>query len=310
MPNRRTIHLASVSIALAAMLTFQAAAWGQAKTLAISDVKIAKTLNESVKDEGKKASLGRVSEAMDSQMIDRFQQTRKFKIIARSDLDSLLKEQGLADSGNVDTTDPNAAKSFMIKGVEFLLITTIDDFQDFNEEANFAAIGEKATKRVIRLSAIGKLYNSTTGELLESTNLQISNKDIVSKRNYSTTDGKLSDALLLKTARDMADKMANRVADVIFPAKIIALTGQQVTINRGDGTDIAVGQVWIVHKLGEMLKDPDTGEVLGREELQIGKIRVTSVQPKMSKGEIIEGNGVTTGDLLRLVEPEGQAQKE
>lgn len=272
---------------------------GGLKTLGISDVNVGKRLAEAVKDSGKIASLGRVAQAMDGQLIDRFQNTRKFKIVARSDLDTILKEQGLAESGNVDSNDPAAAKSFKLKGVQYLLVTSIDDFQDFVEEANFQALNQKATKRVIRLSVVGKLYDSTTGELLESTNFQISNKDISERRNYSTTDGQLSDALLTKTARDMADKMANRVVDVIFPAKVIAVTNSQITINRGDGTDIAVGQIWLVHHLGQQLKDPDTGEILGREEIQTGKVRITSVEPKISKGEIIEGTGIEAGALLR-----------
>jgi hypothetical protein len=90
------------------------------------------------------------------------------------------------------------------------------------------------------------------------------------------------------------------VTDVIYPARAIAVSGAQVTINRGDGTNIAAGQTWGVFRLGEELKDPDTGESLGREETLVGKVRIMSVQPKTAKAEVVEGSGIAVGDLLRL----------
>jgi hypothetical protein len=97
-----------------------------------------------------------------------------------------------------------------------------------------------------------------------------------------------------------ANAMANRIADVIYPAKVISKLDNTVTINRGDGTDIAVGQVWNVWALGAELKDPDTGEVLGRERLAVGKVRITQVDPKTSMADIIEDKGVAPGAMLQV----------
>lgn len=272
------------------------------KTLGVSDVKVSPTLQASTNQSGKGASLGRVAEAMDGQLIAAVSASRKFKVVARSDLDSLLKEQGFAGSGNVDLNDKAAAQSFKIRGLNYLVVTTIDDFQDFVEQAEFAAIGERATKRVIRLSCVAKIIDSTTGEVLEAPNFQISERDTSRKPGTSTTDGELSDLLMLQAARQMSELIANRVADVVFPAKIIALTGKQATINRGDGTSVAVGQIWDVFALGEEMLDPDTGEVLGQEETKVGAIRVTSVLPKFSKAEITEtvlGQSIAIGQIIR-----------
>ncbi len=270
------------------------------KSLGIGDVKITKALAEVNTAAGKKASLARVAQALDGQLINRFAETRKFRIIARSDLDALMQEQGFVASGSVDSNDASAAQSFKISGVEYLLVTSIDDFQDLTEEATFQSLGEKAIKRTIRISAIGKLYQTTTGELLESTNQQVEGKGFVEVRGNTVADGSTTDALLLQTARTLADRMSNRVVDVIFPARIIAVTGSQVTINRGDGTGIAPGQTWVVHKLGPMMVDPDTGAALGREEVTIGKVRINSVEPKFAKAEIISGNQIEVGGLLRM----------
>lgn len=278
-------------------------------TMGVADVKIEPMLIKSTKDATKIQSLGRVAEAMDGQLIDRLHNSRKFIMSSRSDLDAIMKEQNLASSGNVDENDPNAAKSFKLKGIQYLLVMTIDDFQDFVEHATFAGTGEQATKRVVRLSAVGKIYDATTGVILETTNIQLGPgdpdykkiRDISSKRSYTTTEGNLSDQLLLTAARLMADRMANRVLDVLFPAKVIAKLDQQVLINRGDGTDIKIGEVWNVYALGQEMIDPDTGISLGAAEVNAGSVEVTDVQPLFARAKIVKDFGIDKGQILRRV---------
>jgi hypothetical protein len=67
---------------------------------------------------------------------------------------------------------------------------------------------------------------------------------------------------------------------------------------------VTVGQIWTANAPGKELKDPDTGEVLGVEEVPIGKVRITEVLPKFSKGEIVEDLGVAVGTILRLPSPD------
>jgi hypothetical protein len=55
-----------------------------------------------------------------------------------------------------------------------------------------------------------------------------------------------------------------------------------------------------VFAVGEELIDPDTKESLGREEVLVGKARITNVQPKLSTAELLEDTGVDKGAVLRL----------
>ena len=45
--------------------------------------------------------------------------------------------------------------------------------------------------------------------------------------------------------------------------------------------------------------DPDTKESLGREEVKVGKVKVTQVNPKTSQAEILEDTGIDAGAILR-----------
>lgn len=273
--------------------------WAQKETLGVSTVKPTPAVAQSVEKMGKMVMMDRVIQSLDGQLIDRINSTRKFEVVARSDLRDVLKEQEFAVSGNVETHDKSSAQQFKISGVKHLLVTTVDDFQDYNEVATFQATGRSATKRVIRLSCTGKIYDSTTGKLLESANFQISNKDFTENRTYSTRDSELSDELMVAIAREMASKIANRVIDVIFPPKVLSRRDKQITINRGDGTDIAIGQIWDVFAVGEELIDPDTNENLGREEVVVGKIKITRVLPKTSTAEVLEDYGIDKSAILR-----------
>lgn len=267
------------------------AGWAQTpglKKLAISDVTVTSGLTAANAAGGKSISLSRVAEALDGQLLDRIQSTRKFEIIARSDLSALLKEADFANN------------KFQISNVDYLLVTSIDDFQDHKETKNFAALGKTVTVRTIRFGAIGKVYDGATGRLIESTNFSLvhTQPDDVSGNNVR--DGDLSDNLLRTITKDMAEKVAVRIADVIFPARIISKLDKQVTINRGEGSGVAIGQLWNVFALGADLVDPDTGVSLGKEEMQVGTVRITQVNPKTSIGQIVEDNGVDKLAILRL----------
>jgi hypothetical protein len=221
-------------------------------------------------------------------------------VVGRSDLDNVIKEQDLGASGNVDAK--TAAQAGKLTGAKYLLVATVDDYQDYVEKATFAGTGDTATKRVFRFSIVGKIYDSTTGKLLESANFQTGNdefKQIQQERNYSVKDGELSDEMMVAVSRSMAEKIANHVADVIFPIKVLIKGDNEVTINRGEGAGVAVGDTFNVFALGQELIDPDTKESLGRQEVKVGQVKITEVDPKFSKAQVLQDTGIDKGAILR-----------
>jgi curli biogenesis system outer membrane secretion channel CsgG len=310
----------SLAVAGLALLPLLAAAQEKA-TLAISSIKPTAALSSAmntrtttttnVKDaDGSakhealtfdtKEELNRIIQSLDSQLIDRVNATRKFDVVGRSDLADVIKEQDLGASGNVDSK--TAAKAGKLAGAKYLLVATVDDFDDYIEKATFAGTGQTATKRVFRFSIVGKLYDSTTGKLIESANFQTGNdefKQIQMDRNYTEKNGELSDEMMVGIARSMAEKIALHITDVIFPAKVLIKRDNIVTINRGAGGGVAEGDVFNVFAQGEELKDPDTGESLGREEVKVGQVKISQVNAKTSQAQVMEDTGIDKGAVLR-----------
>jgi len=55
-----------------------------------------------------------------------------------------------------------------------------------------------------------------------------------------------------------------------------------IAINKGCDDGVAVGQRYLVYKLGKELFDPETKENLGQLEIVCGEAKVTHVQPRIS----------------------------
>ena len=250
--------------------------------------------------------LERLLAAFDSQLVDRFAATRKFEVVARRDLLQLQQEQELAGSGNVDADDNQAAEAFKLAGCKYLVVVEVDTFQDVRRRLRLEARGTELEKRIIQFGAVAKLYDTTSGALLESYNDVVEIDAIEGTQLREEGEG----TMLARTVRDaagvFAQRAASRVSDAVFPAKIIAARNGYFTINRGDGTDVRVGDRFTVYAVDEQpLIDPDTGEVLGQNEFPLGEVRVIRVEPKFCQAVAVGDDlGIDTGMVVRLSPPE------
>jgi hypothetical protein len=274
----------------------------QMETLVVGKIKIGDALAQAAGAEGRSNQLARVAEAMDSQFNAALAATKKFKIVAGSNLDQIMAQQKRGGSGLYSSEDANAVKIGELRPAKYVVVPTIDDFQDVGETLRSEGHEEMATARRIRISVVATLYDINTGEEKETANIQVSDRKATQEQVGIAKTGDFKEELLHTLVMRAANQSAAHVVDWVFPAKIIARTDKTVTINRGKGSTVEIGQVWDVFALGEEMKDPDTGASLGREEVAAGKVRVTSITPMFSKAEVIEDLGVDKGQIVRLHE--------
>ena len=282
----RILIVGAVMLAMGA----QAQATGPA-TLSVEKIHAKPALHKSMEFSGKALALDRVTEAFDTQLMDRLNASRKFKVTAVSDQADLLKAVNRANQATE------------VKTLSYGLIATLDDFEDSTERMELKSLNKVGMKRKIRLSVVAKIYNLAVDppELFETANIQVLKKDDRMDAAELQKNAEMTDELLLVAVRDASQQISERVLNVAFPAKVLARTDKTITINRGDATGAEVGQIWTVMSQGKTLTDPDTGEVLGREEGVVGKARVISVLPKLCTAELLEGaDKVTDGMVVRL----------
>jgi hypothetical protein len=90
-----------------------------------------------------------------------------------------------------------------------------------------------------------------------------------------------------------------KAGETAFPIQVLEKDKNELTINRGSDTGIQVGQVYTIEIVGKEIKDPGTGEVLGREEIPVGKAAIDELHPKFSKARVLYDSGIENGAILR-----------
>jgi curli biogenesis system outer membrane secretion channel CsgG len=269
--------------------------------LAVREIQVQPGVLEAARRQGQADALNQIVQAADGQLIQAVLDTRRFDIVARSDLSTVLREQNLADSGLLDPADPQTARAFALAGARYVATVSVDNFQDAVARADFSGGLGRTTmeRRTVQLLASLRLYDTSTGVLLDSTTIRLEESDVRETLPGATEEGRLTNALLGAVAESFARQAANAVMDRLAPAKVIAYTAGQITLNRAEGTGIAPGQFWRVFHPGRELIDPDTGERLGTEEIPVGWARILEVNPRFSTAQALEDTGIDIGAVMR-----------
>ncbi len=279
------------------------------ESLGVVPAKVTPAVDAKVRQSGRTLELQSFTQALENRLTEALTSSRKFKVVTRGDLDAVLAEQNLAASGNLNPDDPQLAQRFKLAGVKSILLVTIDDFQDRNEEFKSEALGQSISRRTIRIAAAAKLIDTTTGQVSESVSIPaVTQDDVRGMLAKLRTTADRADAIAPELARLVSARIAQRLVDARFPAKVLAKSPDGVvTFNRGDGSGVQTGQQWGVYAVGEALVDPDTGESLGAEEVLIGRAIVTEVEAKFAKARLLQDQGVERGAILRPVPAAGEA---
>jgi curli biogenesis system outer membrane secretion channel CsgG len=274
--------------------------------LAIRQIAATPAVTSQARSEGAADALAQVEQGADSQLMDAINATRRFELVARADLPSVIKEQDLTQSGNANAMDPQAAQAFRLAGARYVATVTLTNFQDITERTDLLnQFGtSKAERRTIDLQATVKVFDSTAGTLFRSVTVTVSEAATNEILPGVEQKGSKTNVVLANATRRLAVEAANAIADSLAPARVVGYTLGQVTMNRGIENGISVGQVYEVFVPGSAMVDPDTGEQLGAEEIHVGWAKVTVVEPRTSRLQAIEDMGIDRGASLRL-RPEG-----
>ena len=229
--------------------------------------------------------------------------TGMFDMYTRAEMDKVLKEQALGQTGMV--TAQSAAKTGQLIGVNTIAIGTITEFGEKVDGVNvfFLAGGKKSTARVV---IDVQLVDTTTGRIIKALSATGEEGNVgislfVVSGGTSLDDTKVGKALrkaIKKLTADVSAEMQN----VPWSGRIVKADAREVYINAGAASNMQSGMKFLVYSAGEELVDPETGESLGKEESLAGEVMVTSVLEKVSKAAIVSGMGFSKGDVVRMKE--------
>jgi curli biogenesis system outer membrane secretion channel CsgG len=326
---KKTWLVASVSLL---MLTFAAAAWGQAapaprkKRIAIMDFDYA-TVHAGVAGIfGQDIDIGKgVADLLVTDLV----KDGSYSVIERKALDKILAEQNFSNS---DRANPaSAAKIGKLLGVDAILVGSITQFG--NETKNLGlggagggllghglgGFGHKNSKAIVGLSA--RLVDIDTGEILsvaegkgESSRSSTSMLggggnwhgfgggavDFGSSDFQSTIIGEATKLATDQLTTDVVagkDKLQART--IVVQGLVAAVDGGQVILNVGGKAGVKVGDELSVERVSKEIKDPATGQVLRRLSSPIGVVKVTDVDDVSSVCTAVSGTGFKVGDAVK-----------
>lgn len=275
--------------------------------------------------------LDTISHTLDVQLADRFEAEHMFAVMESDDLESAIPPKG---NQPYNLKDLETARRFKQAGVSYLLVTTLEDLKNEivdkaqgrvayqTDRANLqgerrksknetdSAVASSAQKtqgqfdahRVIEQSVFltvrCRLFDVASGNLLDSANYSFAtNRTYIALAQGSKEVSAID--LFEVAAKNISAWAVARELEAVFPITVLEKNDKEITINRGSDSGLHLGQVYNLYAIGKEIKDPVTGEILGHDEVTIGRVSISELQPKFSKAKIWEDNGITSGSILR-----------
>lgn len=206
--------------------------------------------------------------AIQNRVIDYLTQTRRFAMIDRNNIADTQTELNYIATSGMATRE--LARLGNKVGTDYLVVMILRELN--------TNIYQKKMKTNNRIKEIKQVVGEVSVRILDVATSQIKFSDTIliqSDRDYRAL------------AKDGGRIIGQTIQNAIYPARIVAIDGDAVTIGQGGKTFVR-NEIYELVQLGERMIDPYTKESLGFQEIPIGKIKIERVQSKQSTGRIIE----------------------
>ena len=253
-------------------------------------------------------------------LVDRLVTTKRYHVIERPELNSVLEELRFQTSGM--TREQRRAVLGRIKNVEYLIKGTVTDFGHLSttsgafKSSSFRFFGAQA------VAVVGMTFyvvDVESGEIITSQSLEeaVRATDVAVAGEYKGVS--LGGRVFYRTPLGRAtskvmDRAVEKVTQTIAGRRWrpkIATLGEDglVILNGGLNRKVRRGQEYAVLELGTAIVDPDTGDEIGRLSSKVlGRLRIREVQKGYSTAQLIEGDAAMlhVGLTCKLVKQAGK----
>lgn len=224
--------------------------------------------------------------------------TDKFRLIEREQLNKVLQEQDFGDGGRIDAA--TAAQIGKVLGVQYLVMGRVTEFT-FKSSGGGAISGKKGAglgvkTTTARVTLDARLVETSTAEILAGVKGSGEKKQTNFGLVYDWEAMAFGSDEFRKTnlgvaLREAIDKVAEGLSEKAYanpqPVAPIAglvayVAGNKIYINLGSSDGVQPGMVFIVYHLIDLVKDPQTGEVIDEISEPVAEISVAEVKEKAS----------------------------
>lgn len=96
--------------------------------------------------------------------------------------------------------------------------------------------------------------------------------------------------------------MLQQLPNFSWTGSVVMVKGDKVYVNRGSREGVEVGQTFTVGDV-EVLRDPDTGEVLDESMTEVARLTVSQVKEKLSICDVTSGNKAAVSKGMTIHQP-------
>ena len=211
-----------------------------------------------------KGDPGMASDMVYDNLIDAFVDQERFNIVTRGDeLEAVLREQKLSQTDLVDKK--TAVRVGRLVAAETILMGTVRETND-------------------TIEIYARLVNTESSSIMES-------KDVFSQDKSLPQLQYMTNGLALKLKHSFP----------LVEGMVIQVKGNEIYADFGSFKRIKKEMRFIVFQMGEVIKHPVTGKILGSETKELGVATVVSVFEEMSIGKLIadfEIDDINVQDLV------------
>jgi TolB-like protein len=208
-----------------------------------------------------KNDVARFGDDLTDKMVSQLVNLRRFKVIERTALDKVLKEQQLQVSGVVD--DATAVKVGRVAGADAIVVANVVQ-RDNATRVSARVIDTETSETIV---ARGENVNGSSFDEFE------------------------------RAVDNLAIAIYNELP--IVEGSIIKVDKDTYFIDAGSQKGIRKGSKCVAFRAGENILHPTTGEVLGKRVTKLGELVVIQVQPKLSQVRVVDKDEeIKVGDKI------------
>lgn len=265
-----------------------------------------RTKQQSFNIAGRTVPAREVLDTLQRQIIDALTQTGRFTVLDRQVTDEIQGELDLISAG--ETNNTNVAKLGQALSADLIWIGEVNNFAYNKNVRQLRTSNRELVSYSGGWSMSQRLVNVATRQIQQSSTLQGS----ADAKGPTTMDsGVDANQTLMTMEGDLVKKATEAILLRSFPISIVDRTGNQVVLSQG-GAVLKEKSRYRVYLMGKEVKDPQTGQSLGRMESPCCDLIVDRVTPTMSYATL---ENVTIslenlpGGSLQLREPLPPARK-
>ncbi len=227
--------------------------------------------------------------------------TDRFLLIERAKMDKLLAEQKFGMTGAVDSG--TAAKMGKLLGAAAIVTGAVSQFGV--KTAGSDMLIAQSKRQVAEAVVDVRIIDVETGQILytESGRGEATTKTstFLGMGSHSSYDEALEGKALRAAIVSFVGNVTKRLTRMTWSCRIAQVDGRTLYLDAGRRAGLELGAELDVFQLGEEIKSPATGVVIGRKESKIGKARVVRYfSEDGAEAELVEGRTPAAGDLCRI----------